>query len=57
MVSITHPGRSLPSISTVTRIVAWTAPSFVRSAASSSALPRTREPTGTGAGKRRRSAP
>ena len=26
MVSITQPGRSLPSISTVTRVVAWTAP-------------------------------
>ena len=40
MVSITQPGRSLPSISTLTRRVACTAPSFVRSAASSSALPR-----------------
>ena len=55
--STTQAGRSEPSISTVTRTVACTAPPFTSSAATSWPTPRMREPTGTGAGKRTLSQP
>ena len=50
-VSATQAGLSLPSSSMVTRTVAC-APCGPRTSSSSSAPPRTREPTGTGAGNR-----
>lgn len=55
-ISVTQAGLSCPSISTVTRT--WRrCPWVVGSRAVISTPPRRREPTGTGAGKRVRSAP
>ena len=55
--TIRQAGLAAFSISTVTRIVACTAPSLVRSAATSSPRPRMRLPTFTALGKRTLSVP